>query len=153
MLQRCLGNATRGGARVGIKRCLMRVGDGDMPSPQHLPVRSCKRCSSVLQAPCSDASASGAHLSPGRIPGSAMWGTRSRRTMDIRAGEKDRPGVSTNDLFLFFLPRGKRVRRVDLPDRSSTLRRHIRGACRAARQSYERGSRVARVYQTWRRLG
>jgi len=26
----------------------MRVGDGDVPSPQHLPVRSCKRCSSVL---------------------------------------------------------------------------------------------------------
>lgn len=50
------------------------------------------------------------HLSPGRIPGSATWDTRSRRTIDIGAGERDRPGVSTNDLFLFFLPRGKRVR-------------------------------------------
>jgi hypothetical protein len=31
--RRLLGRATRGRARVGVERCLMCVGDGDVPPP------------------------------------------------------------------------------------------------------------------------
>jgi hypothetical protein len=157
------GAAARG--CVGVEWRLVRVGDGDVSSPQHLPVPRFECSSSVLQKTT--------HFQTSTIQESIGYcGNHAHDKVLIGSGRKggledgdgESPRYSTHSSILtfpsfslspFFFPfRGmvEMMHEFHLPLLLHTRQRRTRGAFRVADPTCERESRVGRGYQTWRRF-
>ena len=156
------GAAARGG--VGVEWRLVRVGDGDVSSPQHLPVPRFECSSSVLQKTTHFQTSTiqesigycGNHAHD-KVPiGSGRKGGQRTETGRVPGTAPIRPFLRSHlSLSLLFFPfRGmvEMMHEFHLQLLLHTRQRRTREAFRVADPTCERESRVGRGYQTWRRF-